>query len=200
MILCFIPGHFKNKTDRENRLFAMILRLCIAAAYFLSEVAAFLYILHIRNNLNLFFGMGESFCAVVGTGFVICFPADVRTGGYYRTGHSSLRVSSPESGGCRRYTGKFVSATVLVVLYYAKRRNSCRYAALRNPRGHEIPPPSGRRGDFAFKILYIRMVYGVELLFLRECRRMTVSETSVNEPYPRVYATTRGDKVFVYLQ
>lgn len=29
---------------------------------------------------------------------------------------------------------------------------------------------------------------------------MTVSETSVNEPYPRVYATTRGDKVFVYLQ
>lgn len=29
---------------------------------------------------------------------------------------------------------------------------------------------------------------------------MTVSEIPASKLYPRVYATTRGDKVFVYLQ
>lgn len=50
------------------------------------------------------------------------------------------------------------------------------------------------------KVLYDRMVRDVEILVLREYHRATVFETSADESCPRVFAATRGDKVFVTMQ
>ena len=60
--------------------------------------------------------------------------------------------------------------------------------------------PSGRRGDYVLKVLYDRMVRDVEILVLREYHRATVFETPADESCPRVFAATRGDKVFVTMQ
>lgn len=62
------------------------------------------------------------------------------------------------------------------------------------------PPPSGRRGDYVLKVLYDRMVRDVEILVLREYHRATVFETPADKSCPRVFAATRGDKVFVTMQ
>ena len=61
-------------------------------------------------------------------------------------------------------------------------------------------PPSGRRGDYVLKVLYDRMVRDVEILVLREYHRATVFETPADKSCPRVFAATRGDKVFVTMQ
>ena len=50
------------------------------------------------------------------------------------------------------------------------------------------------------KVLYDRMVRDVEILVLREYHRATVFETPADESCPRVFATTRDDKVFVTMQ
>lgn len=129
----------------------------------------------------------------------ICFPADGCTGGYCRT-DTYVCIGFRRNRETRQCSCRFVSATASVVSFYAKGRNSCRYAALRNRRSHENPPPSGRRGDYVLKVLYDRMVRDVEILVLREYHRATVFETPADESCPRVFAATRGEKVFVTMQ
>ena len=72
--------------------------------------------------------------------------------------------------------------------------------SIRSAAKHENPPPSGRRGDYVLKVLYDRMVRDVEILVLREYHRATVFETPADKSCPRVFAATRGDKVFVTMQ
>lgn len=129
----------------------------------------------------------------------ICFPADGCTGGYCRT-DTYVCIGFRRNRETRQCSCRFVSATASVVSFYAKGRNSCRCAALRNRRSHENPPPSGRRGDYVLKVLYDRMVRDVEILVLREYHRATVFETPADKSCPRVFAATRGDKVFVTMQ
>lgn len=68
------------------------------------------------------------------------------------------------------------------------------------PEESRKSPPSGRRGDYVLKVLYDRMVRDVEILVLREYHRATVFETPADKSCPRVFAATRGDKVFVTMQ
>ena len=72
----------------------------------------------------------------------ICFPADGCTGGYCRT-DTYVCIGFRRNRETRQCSCRFVSATASVVSFYAKGRNSCRYAALRNRRSHENPPPPG---------------------------------------------------------
>ena len=73
-------------------------------------------------------------------------------------------------------------------------------SAAKPEESRKSPPPSGRRGDYVLKVLYDRMVRDVEILVLREYHRATVFETPADESCPRVFAATRGDKVFVTMQ
>lgn len=177
----------------------MILRLCVERYVSFRKQPLFLYIRHIRNNLHMFSASGESFCAVVRTGAGICFPADGCTGGYCRT-DTYVCIGFRRSREAAGNVPADLFQQPLPSSFYAKGRNSCRYAALRNRRSHENPPPSGRRGDYMLKVLYDRMVRDVEILVLREYHRATVFETPADESCPRVFATTRGDKVFVTMQ
>lgn len=129
----------------------------------------------------------------------ICFPADGCTRGYCCT-DTYVCIGSRRSREAAGNVPADLFQQPLPSSFYAKGRNSCRYAALRNRRSHENPPPSGRRGDYVLKVLYDRMVRDVEILVLREYHRATVFETPADESCPRVFATTRDDKVFVTMQ
>lgn len=130
----------------------------------------------------------------------ICFPADGCTGEYCRT-DTYVCIGFRRSREAAGNVPADLFQQPLPSSFYAKGRNSCRYAALRNRRSHENPPPpSERRGDYMLKVLYDRMVRDVEILVLREYHRATVFETPADESCPRVFATTRDDKVFVTMQ
>ena len=129
----------------------------------------------------------------------ICFPADGCTGEYCRT-DTYVCIGFRRNREAAGNVPADLFQQPLPSSFYAKGRNSCRYAALRNRRSHENPPPSGRRGDYMLKVLYDRMVRDVEILVLREYHRATVFETPADESCPRVFATTRDDKVFVTMQ
>jgi len=129
----------------------------------------------------------------------ICFPADGCTGGYCRT-DTYVCIGFRRNREAAGNVPADLFQQPLPSSFYAKGRNSCRYAALRNRRSHENPPPSGRRGDYMLKVLYDRMVRDVEILVLREYHRATVFETPADKSCPRVFAATRGDKVFVTMQ
>lgn len=129
----------------------------------------------------------------------ICLPADGCTGEYCRT-DTYVCIGFRRSREAAGNVPADLFQQPLPSSFYAKGRNSCRYAALRNRRSHENPPPSGRRGDYMLKVLYDRMVRDVEILVLREYHRATVFETPADESCPRVFATTRDDKVFVTMQ
>ena len=73
-------------------------------------------------------------------------------------------------------------------------------SAAKPEESRKSPPPSGRRGDYVLKVLYDRMGRDVEILVLREYHRATVFETPADKSCPRVFAATRGDKVFVTMQ
>ena len=76
----------------------------------------------------------------------ICFPADGCTGEYCRT-DTYVCIGFRRNREAAGNVPADLFQQPLPSSFYAKGRNSCRYAALRNRRSHENPPPPPSGGE-----------------------------------------------------